>query len=83
MLTKAFQAQLKGDVDMPASEIMSKFKKGMLHSGSSKGPKVANKKQAVAIMLSEKKQADAGKKEYKEKVDTGPSKKLRKKLGMK
>jgi Family of unknown function (DUF6496) len=39
---------------MPSSAVMSKWKKGSLHSGSKKGPKVENQKQAVAIMLSEK-----------------------------
>ena len=39
---------------MPYQKVMSKFKKGKLHSGSKKGPKVKSKKQAVAIMLSEK-----------------------------
>lgn len=33
---------------------MHKWKTGKLHSGSSKGPKVKSQKQAVAIMLSEK-----------------------------
>lgn len=32
---------------------MREFKKGKLHSGSKKGPKVKSKKQAVAIALSE------------------------------
>ena len=32
---------------------MKEFKKGKLHSGSKKGPVVKNKKQAVAIALSE------------------------------
>ena len=32
---------------------MSKFKGGMLHSGSPKGPVVKNPKQAIAIALSE------------------------------
>jgi hypothetical protein len=32
---------------------MSKFKSGTLHSGSPKGPVVTNRKQAVAIALSE------------------------------
>ena len=44
---------------------MSKWKSGKLHSGSKKGPKVSNQKQAVAIMLSEKRAAAHGKKEYK------------------
>lgn len=49
---------------MPYTEVMSKFKRGALHSGSKKGPKVSNRKQAVAIMMSEKRQASKGKKEY-------------------
>lgn len=36
---------------------MHKFKKGALHSGSKKGPKVTNRKQAIAIAMSEAKQA--------------------------
>lgn len=32
---------------------MHKFKEGTLHSGSSKGPIVKNRKQAIAIALSE------------------------------
>ena len=39
---------------MPSSEVMHKWGKGKLHSGSKKGPVVKNQKQAVAIMLSEK-----------------------------
>lgn len=39
---------------MPSSEVMGKFKAGTLHSGSDKGPKVKNRKQAIAIMMSEK-----------------------------
>ena len=50
---------------MPWDEVMHKFKHGILHSGSDKGPKVKNRSQAVAIMLSEKRKASAGKKEYK------------------
>lgn len=49
---------------MPFDEVMSKFKHGKLHSGSKEGPKVKNRKQAVAIMLSEKREAAGGKKEY-------------------
>jgi hypothetical protein len=47
---------------MPASEVMSKWKHGQLHSGSKKGPVVKSQKQAVAIMLSEKRKglADGG-----------------------
>ena len=39
---------------MPASEVMGKFKRGELHSGSKKGPKVTSRKQALAIMMPEK-----------------------------
>lgn len=47
---------------MPSSEVMHKFKKGKLHSGSKKGPKVKDRKQAIAIMLSEKRKEKEGKK---------------------
>lgn len=33
--------------------VMHEFKEGKLHSGSKKGPKVTNPKQAIAISLSE------------------------------
>ena len=59
---------------MPYDEVMHKFKAGSLHSGSKKGPKVKNRKQAIAIMLSEKEKAKGGKAEYK-------SKKKRKRVG--
>ncbi len=49
---------------MPYDKVMSKFKSGKLHSGSSTGPAVKSRKQAVAIMLSEKRAAEGGKKEY-------------------
>ena len=34
-------------------KVMREYKKGTLHSGSKKGPKVKSRKQAVAIALSE------------------------------
>ncbi len=49
---------------MPYNEVMPKFKAGKLHSGSKTGKKVTNPKQAVAIMLSEKRAAKGGKTEY-------------------
>jgi len=49
---------------MPWDEVMDKFGAGKLHSGSKTGPAVKNQNQAVAIMLSEKKEAGEGKKEY-------------------
>lgn len=45
---------------MPFGQVMSKFRGGNLHSGSKTGPKVKNRKQAVAIMLSEKRKAQSG-----------------------
>jgi hypothetical protein len=65
---------------MPWDEIMSKWKKNKLHSGSKSGKKVTNQKQAVAIMLSEKKKAGEGKEEYQP-VNTAPSKKVSGKFG--
>lgn len=35
------------------AKVMKEFKRGALHSGSKKGPKVTNRRQAVAIALSE------------------------------
>lgn len=34
-------------------KVMEEFKAGELHSGSKKGPEVTNRKQAIAIALSE------------------------------
>lgn len=53
---------------MPYDEVMHKWKTGKLHSGSKTGKKVKSQKQAVAIMLSEKRAAEGGKKEYKPKT---------------
>ena len=49
---------------MPFTNVMPQWKAGTLHSGSKSGPKVKSQKQAVAIMLSEKRAAEGGKKEY-------------------
>jgi hypothetical protein len=43
---------------MPAKNVMHEFKHGKLHSGSKKGPVVKSRKQAVAIMMSEKEHED-------------------------
>jgi hypothetical protein len=37
------------------SKVMHEFGEGKLHSGSKKGPKVSNRKQAIAIGISEAK----------------------------
>lgn len=47
---------------------MHKMKHGELHSGSKNGPPVTSRKQAIAIMLSEKRAAEQGKREYKKKL---------------
>jgi hypothetical protein len=52
---------------MPASEVMHKWKAGKLHSGGPSGPAVTNLKQAVAIMLSEKRKEKANGGVYPEK----------------
>ena len=43
----------KGKVE----KVMHEFKAGTLHSGSAKGPKVQSRKQAIAIALSEAREA--------------------------
>jgi hypothetical protein len=45
--------------------VMHEYKEGALHSGSKKGPQVKNRKQAIAIALSEARKAVKGKKKRK------------------
>src|SRR5271169_29724 len=52
----------RGEAIMPYDQVMSKWKRGTLKSGGK--TKVKNQKQAVAIMLSEKRKAAAGNTEY-------------------
>jgi hypothetical protein len=52
---------------MPSSEVMSKWKRGQLHSGSKKGPRVTNQRQAIAIMMSERRKEGKGKSGRKKK----------------
>jgi hypothetical protein len=49
---------------MPYTAVMHKYKTGTLHSGGPSGPKVTSRKQAIAIMLSEKR-ASKTKPEYR------------------
>ena len=56
---------------MPFDEVLSKFKRGTLRSGSKHGDKVTSRKQAIAIMLSEKRAAKGGKREYAAKALDG------------
>lgn len=64
-MKKAVKA-LKKDIkavkkELKVEKVMKEFKEGKLHSGSKKGPKVKNKKQAIAIALSEGRRAMAKK----------------------
>ena len=43
----------KQEMKMPSKNVIKKFSKGQLHSGSKKGPVVTNPKQAKAIAASE------------------------------
>lgn len=43
---------------MPWQRVMDKYKSGELHSGSKQGPKVRSRKQAIAIMLAEKREGE-------------------------
>ena len=52
---------------MPYTEVMHKWKTGQLHSGSKSGKIFRSHTQAIAIMLSEKRAAAKGKKEYQPK----------------
>ncbi len=66
---------------MPWDKVMTKWKKGTLHSGSKKGPEVTSRAQAIAIMLSEKRAAAHGKSEYAASgMDEHKRKQMRKKL---
>ena len=42
------------------AKVMDEWKAGTLHSGSKKGPKVTNQKQAIAIGLSEQRKKNRG-----------------------
>ncbi len=44
---------------MPSSQVMHKFKRHELRSGSKHGPVVKSRKQAIAIMLSERRNEEA------------------------
>ena len=44
---------VKGKKEEKVGVVMEEYKKGKLHSGSKKGPKVKKRSQALAIALSE------------------------------
>ncbi len=62
---------------MPFDQVFHKFKVGTLRSGSKSGPQVKNRKQAIAIFLSEKRAAEGGKSEYKSRPKTSRAKSRR------
>jgi hypothetical protein len=45
----------RGKGQATVKDVMHKFKAGSLHSGSKIGPKVTDRKQAIAIAISESK----------------------------
>ena len=51
---------------------MHKYAHGKLHSGSKKGNKVKSRKQAIAIMMSEKRNESKHGGTYSDKVKRGP-----------
>ena len=57
---------------MPSSEVMHKFKHDKLHSGSKGGKKVKSRKQAIAIMMSEKRNESKHGGTYSDKIKRGP-----------
>lgn len=60
---------------MPSRDVMPKWKAGKLHSGGPKGPVVKSQKQAVAILLSEKRNEKAHGGEYQEAYEKRKKKK--------
>lgn len=47
---------------MPSTRVMHEFKHGKLRSGSKHGPRVKNRKQAIAILMSERRKEGVRKK---------------------
>lgn len=45
---------------MPSEDVMDEWKAGSLRSGSKRGKKVRSRKQAIAIMLSERRKEGKG-----------------------
>ena len=55
--TKTLKKIKRSYAKSKVSKVMGEFKRGTLHSGSKKGPKVKSRKQAIAIALSEQRKA--------------------------
>jgi hypothetical protein len=54
---------------MPYDQVMAKWKRHTLRSGN--GAPIIDRKQAIAVMLSEKRKAEEGKEEYQPKTPAG------------
>ena len=52
------------------AKVMDEYKSGELHSGSKRGPKVTDKKQAIAVAMSEARGATVRAKKAKKKGET-------------
>ena len=52
-------SRAKGRGMFKVGKVMHEYRAGTLHSGSSRGPKVVKRKQAIAIGLSEARRAGA------------------------
>lgn len=50
-MNKHMKPKTKKAKTAKVQKVMSEFKQGSLHSGSKKGPKVTNPKQAIAIAM--------------------------------
>lgn len=53
--------KVKDLMQSKVKKVMHEYKEGELHSGSKKGPKVKNRKQAIAIAMSEAGMSKKGK----------------------
>jgi hypothetical protein len=60
LLKAGSERKAKSKKRTKAGKVMSEFKHGTLHSGSKRGPKVTNRKQAVAIAMSEQRRSGGG-----------------------
>lgn len=58
-------AKKKTKAQKKTTKVMREFKRGELHSGSKKGPKVTSRKQAIAIAMSESGQSRKRKRKKK------------------
>lgn len=65
MAKQKMKPKSKAGKKKKVEKVMHEYEEGELHSGSKKGPKVTNPKQAIAIALSESGQSKKKKKKKK------------------